>query len=246
MKRVRSHTKHRVEVVGDAMLFLGDCVEVSREVGRVGAVITDPPFEMEAHTHQPRVHGGVHNDPLDFAPVTGEQRSWLPAWARSNCAGWLLVFCQAESLHLWRAEFDRSGCAYKRAMVWVKPDGMPQWSGDRPGMGYETIASAWCGGGRSRWSGGGRTGVFTHNKRGTSAREHQTQKPDDLMDELVKLFTDPGDVVFDPFMGSGTTLRAAKDLGRKATGIEIEEKYCRIAADRLRQEVLAFGEGASA
>ncbi|MBZ0171046.1 MAG: hypothetical protein K8E66_01570, partial [Phycisphaerales bacterium] len=144
MKRVRRTPKFRTEVIGDATLYLGDCVEVSEIVSRVDAVITDPPFEMEAHTHQRRVHGGVHNAPLDFAPVTDEQRSALPAWAARNCSGWLLVFCQAEGLHLWCAEFIRAGCDYKRAMCWVKPDGMPQWSGDRPGMGYETIAAAWC------------------------------------------------------------------------------------------------------
>ena len=71
-------------------------------------------------------------------------------------------------------------------------------------------------------------------------RWHPTQKPVRLMRELVGLFSSPGQVVLDPFMGSGTTLVAAKKLGRKAIGIEIEEKYCEIAAKRLSQEVFDF------
>ena len=70
---------------------------------------------------------------------------------------------------------------------------------------------------------------------------HRTQKPLSLVKQLAAAFTNQGDMILDPFMGSGTTLRAAKDLGRKAIGIEIEEKYCEIAAKRMAQEVFDFG-----
>jgi len=69
-------------------------------------------------------------------------------------------------------------------------------------------------------------------------RVHPTQKPVELMRWCIEYAGDGIDVILDPFMGSGTTLRAAKDLGRRAIGIEIEEKYCEIAVKRLAQEVL--------
>jgi DNA modification methylase len=71
-------------------------------------------------------------------------------------------------------------------------------------------------------------------------REHPTAKPEKVMRWCIVQAEGRGDVatILDPFMGSGTTLRAAKDLGRKAIGIEIEEKYCEIAAKRMAQEVL--------
>lgn len=75
-------------------------------------------------------------------------------------------------------------------------------------------------------------------------RKHPNEKPLALMRRLVEGVSEPDDSVLDPFCGSGTTLRAAKDLGRKAIGIEIEERYCEIAAKRLGQEVLDFGEAA--
>ncbi len=67
---------------------------------------------------------------------------------------------------------------------------------------------------------------------------HPTQKPVEIVSPLIAYSCPVGGTVLDPFMGSGTTLRAAKDLGRQAIGIEIEENYCEIAVKRLAQEVL--------
>jgi site-specific DNA-methyltransferase (adenine-specific) len=71
---------------------------------------------------------------------------------------------------------------------------------------------------------------------------HPTPKPISWLKWLTRLCSREGALILDPFMGSGTTLRAAKDLGRRAIGIEIEERYCEIAAKRLSQEVFSFEE----
>jgi site-specific DNA-methyltransferase (adenine-specific) len=91
---------------------------------------------------------------------------------------------------------------------------------------------------RHQWS-----GALRASERG-EPRLHPTQKPLALMRWLISRCPDEGAVILDPFMGSGTTLRAAKDLDRKAIGIEIEERYCEIAAQRLGQEVLDLGTAA--
>jgi site-specific DNA-methyltransferase (adenine-specific) len=76
-------------------------------------------------------------------------------------------------------------------------------------------------------------------KTAGAAKQHITEKPVDVCRALLETRDDWG-LTLDPFMGSGTTLRAAKDLGRRAIGIEAEEKYCEIAAKRLSQEVLSL------
>lgn len=77
--------------------------------------------------------------------------------------------------------------------------------------------------------------------RGPETGNHPAPFPTTLADRCIRLSTWPGETVLDPFMGSGSTLRAAIDLGRKAIGIDMSERYCEIAAKRCAQGVLDFG-----
>lgn len=150
---------------------------------------------------------------------------------------WAIVFSDVESCHLWREQLERSGMRYIRTGAWVKIDPMPQFSGDRPAVGFEpcTIAHAQ---GPMRWNGGGHAAVWRHGITKVARPDHPCPKPLPLMHELVSLFTDYGETILDPFCGSGTTLLASKNLGRRTIGIEIEERYCEIAAKRLSQDVM--------
>lgn len=238
----------RKEVIGDCTLYLGDCLEVLPIISDVDAVITDPPYGAEAHSRGRRVltkgrglgrSRRVDGAALPFAPLTEDAKSYLIEWCRERCNGWMLAFCQAEAVAGWRQAVTGEDMRWVRAMVWVKPDSSPQLSGDRPAQGYESIATAWCGTGRSKWNGGGRRGVFTFTKHddgyghGGKCNNHPTRKPIALMHELVSLFSDFGATVCDPFMGSGSTGVACVNLGRKFIGIERDPDYYDIACQRI-------------
>jgi site-specific DNA-methyltransferase (adenine-specific) len=219
------------------VIYHGDCREILPTLPKVDLVLTDPPYEKEAHTLQRRVRLG--NEPLSFEPLSFELREFSAREMVRLSRSWILIFCQIEAAMLWKEQIENAGAVYRRTCIWVKPDGMPQYSGDRPGMGYETLVACHAQG-RSSWNGGGKHGVLVHNKgeMGRLKNFHETQKPLRLMRELVYLFSNPQNTILDPFAGSFTTLVAAKQLGRSAIGIELEEKYCEIAAKRLSQEVL--------
>jgi site-specific DNA-methyltransferase (adenine-specific) len=131
---------------------------------------------------------------------------------------------------------------FKQMVIWDKgPMGMG-WHYRRS---YETVLVAQKPGAACHWYDTTdrveniiRPGMYGIAKIIPQAEDHPTPKPEALVKHFLNLHSQPGDIILDPFMGAGTTLRAAKDLGRKAIGIEICEKYCAIAVERLRQEVL--------
>jgi len=211
-------------------IYHGDCREVLPTLGRVDHVITDPPYDTKTHNGA-RYGFGETSSKIPFAPLEDVGATCRMLIEASN--RWIVAFCSLEMLGQYR---DAAGDAWVRSCFWRRPNGVPQFTGDRPGQPGEGIAVMHSGSVK-RWNGSGRHGYyeFLIEQHG---RVHPTEKPLALMLQLVSDFTDPDDLILDPFMGSGTTLRAAKDLGRRAIGIELEEKYCEIAALRLAQEVL--------
>lgn len=217
----------------------GDCIAhmAAMPDKSVDHVITDPPYEAEAHTLQRRSKrgGGIYVAPVGFDSMTESGRTDTALALARLSRGWTLVFCQAEAIYLWRRELENAGASWRRPMVWIKPDGQPQLTGDRPGMGYESIAAAWAGTEKSSWNGGGKHGVYTFGKSdvGGQAHVHPTQKPVALMSTLIRDFTSPGDIILDPYCGSGSTGVAAVRMGRRFIGFELNAGYAATARRRL-------------
>lgn len=229
-------------------LYHGDCLVVLPLLPDVDHAITDPPYSDHVHGKSRAGgrdltadgHAASFNraKELGFSAMTPDVMEAVANAFSRLCRRWVLVFSDAELTEAWRASLTATRLEHCRTGAWVKLNATPQFTGDRPGVGYEAITIAHQPG-RKRWNGGGSQAVWTHaiemNRGGANPRLHTTQKPLPLMTELVRDFTDEGETILDPFAGSGTTLVAAKLNGRKAIGIEREEKYCAIAAKRLRE-----------
>lgn len=217
-------------------------------------VLTDPPYSVHVHGKQRRMlrgaggraakgqpsgRGKIGPAELGFDALSLELRESCAVEFARICERWCLIFSDQESQHLWRDDLETAGLRHVRCGVWVKLAGMPQFSGDRPAVGHEAIQISHSKA-RLRWNGGGLPAVWSFSiatdRNGSGERIHTTQKPLDLMLRLVELFTDPGDLIVDPFSGSGTTGVACTRLGRRFIGIEMTKKYAvqaraRIAAD---------------
>lgn len=236
------------------VLHLGDCLDpatglASLADGSVDHLICDPPYSEHVHSRSRRgstgyaevqsSRGATFNRVRDlgFKSLDAETLEGVAEQAARIAKRWVLAFCDVESSHLWRDGFVSRGLDYVRTGAWIKVGCTPQFTGDRPATGFEAIVIAHPKG-RKRWNGGGSHAVWSEPivlDRGGQCekREHTAQKPVALMEKLVRLFTDPGDTILDPFAGSGTTGVAALRMGRNFIGWERDPKYHAIATKRL-------------
>lgn len=211
----------------------GDCREVLATLPdrSVAHVITDPPYDVETHEGARRLAspGVVADQGIDFAPL--DVAASVPMMLRV-AERWVVSFCSLQQLGAYR---DAAGEAWVRAGVWAKPGAAPQFTGDRPAQGADGIAILHRAG-RKRWNGGGSPALWTYPPARGPDRGHPTPKPIDLMLALVASFTDPGDVVLDPFCGSGTTGVACVRLGRRFVGVEVDPTWAALSRERLAAE----------
>lgn len=207
-------------------IYHGDCREVLPLLSSVDAVITDPPFgikfKYESHEDSPDGYG-------EFI--------WsVVSYSESLCTAGAPVFVWQSMPNVRRFTewFPRDWRIYAAAknFVQMRPIAM-QYAFD-PVLVWWTEGERWAAGTASR-------DFFIANTAGvisgaTLEKGHPCPRPLDQLLHIIDQWVKPDGVILDPFMGSGTTLRAAKDLGRKAIGIEIEEKYCEIAVRRCEIE----------
>lgn len=211
----------------------GDAAEVFASLGdgAVDHVITDPPYAEKTHAGARGARPGVG---LTTVPIVSFDSIDDAAFIRlcedsvRVAKRWVLMTCD------WRhsAAAECGGLPVIRCGVWVKPDSAPQFTGDRPGTGWEAVLILHRKG-RKRWNGGGHHATWIHGvERGNV---HPTQKPLALVRKWVRDFTDPGDLILDPFGGSGTTAVAAMHEGRRCLIIEKDPAYCDIIRRRIAE-----------
>lgn len=205
-------------------IYNGDCREILPQLGKFDLLLTDPPYGIKMDKG---VGGGGYDG-------FGNGTKRMP---KKYEGGWddvrptkdtfdLLIASSAISI-IWGGNYFADVLPKSTHwLVWDKLQTMPTFSD--------------C---ELAWTSSVRKSVkkFTVEQNGMcggeQARYHPTQKPIQLMMLCIQHVQDAKTVV-DPFMGSGTTLRACKDLGRKCIGIELSEKYCEIAVNRLAQHVM--------
>jgi len=225
---------------GGITIYHGDCLEVLAGLApeSVDLVVTDPPYGVDYLSNfrvaNPSVAQVIHAD--DSLDAMRASLAMCVALLRPDAH--VYYFASADETVGEACAALPSDLTFHRLLCWDKGNhGMGDLERDY-GHAWEAIVYASKGRGHALNPPRPSSLLRSFGRGAGSTWVHPTQKPVPLMRFLIEKSSQPGDLVLDPFMGSGTTLRAAKDLGRKAIGIEIEEKYCEIAAKRLSQEVM--------
>ena len=208
-------------------IYHGDCRDILPTLPPVDLVLTDPPYGIGVDTDNSRFSGGTAGNmakrgngigSANGQPIIGDDQPFDPSF--------LVRIGKHQIIWGWHNFPDKLPAG--ACLIWLKR--------------YDEAFGTFLSDAETAWMSKGH-GVYCcrdlSNNAIANERVHPTQKPISLMRWCMEFFPD-AQTILDPFMGSGTTLRAAKDLGRRAIGIEIEEKYCEIAVKRLAQEVLAL------
>lgn len=206
-------------------------------------MICDAPYSAHVHdsamTSATVATGGPRGRDLGFEPLSPELRAKI-AEAAAHVRGYSAIFADLEGLHGWREALAEAQAEYIRAVPWIRWS-QPQITGDRPPSGCELIILAHSqtlgprGGARpraKRWQG---PGSLTHFERRAMRGQHKhpTEKPLDLLLDLVCYLSAPGQTVLDLTAGAGTTLQACRLLGRDGIGVELDEEWAQSAGARL-------------
>jgi DNA modification methylase len=198
-------------------IYHGDCREILPHVD-ADVIVTDPPYGIGEKWTRREMVGRNGSSRL-----WGKAESWDDA--PPDAKTFALMLSRAPLACVWGGNYF----GLPAARQWLVWDKVQKFTGSDAEL-------AW-----TNWSGTVRVYRLSRVEayaNAESIKQHPTEKPLGLMRWCIGLA--PPGVVLDPFMGSGTTLVAARDMGRRAIGIEIEERYCEIAAKRLAQGVL-FG-----
>jgi hypothetical protein len=197
-------------------IYHGDCREILPTVGRVNLICTDPPYGVGID-YGDHVSDDLESTKALYADILAKCNACADITLTTVGCFKLEVFLYQTMPPTWRLCW-RKGITSRPSAV-----GFTDWE---PVFVYGANVHRHA------------HDLFTVQPERMGSFGHPCPKPIKFKTWLIGRFSDPGTTVADPFMGSGTTLVAAKNLGRKAIGIEIEEKYCEIAARRLSQEVL--------